>query len=97
MDLESKSVYDFFKGGFVHRLLHNAVDGKMVELSKNGNGKYEISDCKARLKQNLFKSSEKNDSIEKKVEMISEEYSSLLSQQVIALKSFSQSDNNDKF
>ena len=41
MDLESKSVYDFSKGGFVHRLLHNAVDGKMVELSKDRNGKYE--------------------------------------------------------
>jgi BRCA1-associated protein len=36
IEVDSKSVYDFARGSFVHRLLQNMMDGKIIEHNAEG-------------------------------------------------------------
>ena len=71
IEVETKSVYDYSKGTPVHRLLQNAMDGKIIQHESESNitnpyiKKYETGE------------------FEKKIDTVSYEYHILLSSQVI--------------
>lgn len=70
IEVETKTVYDFAKGGFVHRLLQNAIDGKIVQYEAGG---------ATSTNQKDFQYGE----FEKKIDTITYEYNMLLSSQVL--------------
>ena len=67
MEIITKIVYDFSKNGYVHRLLQNAADGKIMEADDRDGGD---------------DNRKKGYDIQKKVETISHEYNLLLTSQV---------------
>jgi BRCA1-associated protein len=66
MEIITKIVYDFSKNGYVHRLLQNAADGKIMEADDREGDE----------------DGKKGYNIQKKVETISHEYNLLLTSQV---------------
>ena len=70
MEIESKKVWDFSKESYVNRLVHNEVDGKMVEVLDEGSQIDSEGHCN--------KSVDSMFSFNKKIESLNHQYNIIL-------------------
>lgn len=68
LDTRTQHVYDFCGGGYVHRLVQNKEDGKLVEVSTTGNS--------------FLSDSQEGEVVHRKLEGAAERYNSLLKSQL---------------
>ncbi|KAI8086223.1 uncharacterized protein BX664DRAFT_153141 [Halteromyces radiatus] len=74
LEIETQRVWDYAGNGYVHRLIQNVVDGKLVELPPNYPGRYEEDDD--------FNNEEVSELVQGKLNAMSLEYSYLLTSQL---------------
>ena len=77
VNIENKNVWDFAKEGYVHRLIHNSVDFKVVEIGDPETERLISQEGPASIQKKSYKS------YVKKLETINNEYNLLLLIQVI--------------
>ncbi|CAF1036101.1 unnamed protein product [Rotaria sp. Silwood1] len=80
MDLKRQHVWDYVGDNYVHRLIQNKSDGKLVELRGEGVSTYEIDDYN--------ENTSKIDTTQEKIDSIELEYTYLLTSQLESQRRF---------
>ncbi|CAF0797576.1 unnamed protein product [Rotaria sordida] len=80
MDLKRQHVWDYVGDNYVHRLIQNKSDGKLVELRGEGVSTYEIDDYN--------ENTSKTDTTQEKIDSIELEYTYLLTSQLESQRRF---------
>ncbi|CAF3474018.1 unnamed protein product [Rotaria socialis] len=80
MDLKRQHVWDYVGDNYVHRLIQNKSDGKLVELRGEGVNTYDIDD--------YTESTSKTDTTQEKIDSIELEYTYLLTSQLESQRRF---------
>jgi len=80
MDLKRQHVWDYVGDNYVHRLIQNKGDGKLVELRGEGVSTYEIDDYN--------ETPSKTDTTQEKIDSMELEYTYLLTSQLESQRRF---------
>ncbi|CAF3830151.1 unnamed protein product [Adineta steineri] len=80
MDLKRQHVWDYVGDNYVHRLIQNKSDGKLVELRGEGVNNYDIDD--------LTENTSKSNTTQEKIDSMELEYTYLLTSQLESQRRF---------